>query len=101
MRPETTCGGAYDLPGAAQCINRGAGVADEVRNAEAMLGNHTGSASPLIERERDLLKIREDLARGVDVQASAITAATLALVAVATGCLGVLAALFVAFALPH
>jgi hypothetical protein len=58
-------------------------VADEVRNAETMLGKHAGPASPLIERERDLLKIREDVARGVDVQASAITAATLALVAVA------------------
>lgn len=43
------------------------------------------SASLLIERERDLLRIREDAARGVDVQATAITAATLALVAVAAG----------------
>jgi len=58
-------------------------VADEVRNAETTLGKDAGSASPLIERERDLLKLREDVARGVDVQASAITAATLALVAVA------------------
>src|SRR5213078_1343906 len=68
---------------AAQRINRGAGVADQVKNADTMVGNHASSASPLIERERDLLKIREAVARGVDVQASAITAATLALVAVA------------------
>ena len=47
--------------------------------------NATESAGLLIERERDVLKIREDIARGVDVQASAITAAALALVAVAAG----------------
>ena len=58
-------------------------MADEVRNGETMQGNNARSASLLIERERDLLKIREDVARGVDVHASAITAATLALVAVA------------------
>jgi hypothetical protein len=45
----------------------------------------THSASLLIERERDVLRMREDISRGVDVQATAVTAATLALVAVAAG----------------
>lgn len=58
-------------------------MADEEPLRERVEGKDPSSASLLIERERDVLKIREEVARGVDVQASAITAATLALVAVA------------------
>jgi hypothetical protein len=43
------------------------------------------ASSLLIERERDVLRLREDIARGVDAQATAVTAAALALVAVAAG----------------
>ena len=58
-------------------------MADDVQHAGTELAGVAGAATALIERERDLLKMREDVSRGVDVQASAITAATLALVAVA------------------
>jgi hypothetical protein len=61
-------------------------VPNDVTAAETR-ASATGCAAAglLIERERELLKIREDAARGVDVQATAITAATLAIVAVAAG----------------
>ena len=60
-------------------------MADEAPNTDSPPSESGGPASALIERERDLLKIREEAARGIDVQAAAITAATLALVAVAAG----------------
>ena len=60
-------------------------MADEAPNPDTPSSERDGPADALIERERDLLKIREEAARGIDVQAAAITAATLALVAVAAG----------------
>jgi hypothetical protein len=68
------------------CERGATGVPNDVRTTEG--GQPTkvaDSANLLIERERDVLRMREDIARGVDVQATAVTAATLALVAVAAG----------------
>jgi len=68
------------------CEGGGTGVPIDVPTPEeGRRTNATASANLLIERERDVLKMREDIARGVDAQATAVTAAALALVAVAAG----------------
>jgi hypothetical protein len=46
---------------------------------------HADTAKLLIERERDVFSIREEAARNADTQATAITAASLAVAAVAAG----------------
>jgi len=59
-------------------------VSSEVREADKPVpGGAAASRSLLIDRARDLLKLREDAARGVDAQAAAVAAATLAVIAFA------------------
>jgi hypothetical protein len=56
-----------------------------VRPGDEQLSPGADSSGLLIERERDVFRIREEIARSTDAQATGITAASLAVAAVAAG----------------